>query len=126
MPTIRKKEIKEKPVKYKSERKQNAADHYSSPAWRRLRDVYISLHPICEECLKHGRVEPATEVHHKVPWSRGETDIEQWQLFLDEKNLYSVCDKCHTALHVKDREYNMGRLDDLTDKEYNYAHNILE
>ena len=122
MPTIHKKEIKEKPVKYKhSDRSQ---DFYSSIAWKRLRDTYISLHPLCECCLEHERVTPATECHHIVPFLRGGTEEERWEMFLDEKNLMSLCDRCHTAIHVKDREYNMGRLDSLTDKEYEYAHGL--
>lgn len=124
MPHINRKPLSEKKTKYKRESKQNAADHYGSPAWKRLRDTYISLHPLCQCCLEHERVEPATDVHHAVPWSRGESDEEQWQLFLDEKNLISLCGKCHTALHVKDNMYHLGRLDTLTDKEYEYAHGL--
>ena len=122
MPRINKKEIKEKPVKYKREKP--SADFYNSMAWKRLRDTYISLHPLCECCLDHNRVETATEIHHKRPFMRGETEVEQWNLFLDEKNLMSLCDKCHLALHVKDREYNLGILDTLNDREYEYAHGL--
>lgn len=122
MPTINKKEIKTKPVKYKHEKKVKAASFYDSLAWRRLRDTYISLHPICECCLEHEHVEPATEVHHKTPFMRGETDVEKWNLFLSEKNLMSLCEKCHLAMHVKDREYGLGSLTELTDTEWRYAH----
>ena len=124
MPTINKKEIKEKSVKYKHDNK--STDFYGSMAWRRLRDTFISLHPLCQCCLEHGKVEPATQAHHIIPFLRGGDEQERWELFLDEKNLLALCDKCHTALHVKDREYNMGRLDDLTDKEWKYAHSIIE
>ena len=124
MPRINKREIKEKPVKYKKESK--SEPFYGTTAWKRLRDTYISLHPICECCLEHGKVEPAKEVHHERPFLRGETEEEQWKLFLDEKNLMSVCSKCHTALHVKDNMYHMDVLDDLTEKEWKYAHNILD
>ena len=122
MPTIRKKEIKEKPVKYKHS--DRSPDFYSSMAWRRLRDTFISLHPLCQCCLEHDRVEPATQCHHIIPFLRGGSEEERWELFLDEKNLMPLCDKCHTALHVKDREYNMGRIDSLTDREYEFAHGL--
>ena len=124
MPTINRRIHKEKPVKYKKENK--SEPFYGSTAWRRLRDTYISLHPICECCLKHERITPASETHHKIPFLRGENEEEQWKLFLDEKNLMSLCSKCHTALHVKDNMYHMSVLDELTDKEYNYAHGIIQ
>ena len=126
MPTINRREIKPKKVKFKHEKKELCNDFYSSMAWKRLRNTYISLHPVCCLCLQHGRVEPATEVHHKVPFLRGETEQERWQLFLDENNLLSCCRECHIALHNKDREYNLNSLDELTDKEWKEAHKIDE
>lgn len=124
MPTINKKELKTKPVKYKREKKEKAASFYDSLAWKRLRNTFISLHPICQCCLEHNRVTPADEVHHKIPWSRGESETEQWELFLNEKNLMSVCRTCHIGLHNKDKEYHMGSLDSLTDTEYKYIHHL--
>lgn len=126
MPQINKKEIKEKPVKYKHEKKERSTDFYGSMAWKRLRQTFISLHPLCQFCLDNNKVEPATEVHHAVPFLRGSNDEERWQLFLDEKNLIPLCSKCHTSVHVKDNMYNMGRLDNLTEKEWKYAHNIID
>lgn len=123
MPVINKRVHKEKPVKYKKEK--TSASFYDSLAWKRLRNTFISLHPLCAECLKHDKVEPATQIHHAVPFLRGENEQEQWQLFLDEKNLIPLCDKCHIAVHVKDNMYHLGRLDDLTDKEWKYAHGIV-
>jgi 5-methylcytosine-specific restriction protein A len=37
--------------------------------WKRIRDRYISEHPLCEECQKYGRLTPAEEVHHIIPLS---------------------------------------------------------
>jgi len=124
MPTIRKKEIKPKKVKYKNENKEFYADKYSTQAWRNLRNVYYSLHPICEECLKRNVVTPAEEVHHRRKWSSGETEEEQWKLFLDEKNLISVCKADHRAYHLKMDRYGLNSCDDLTDKEWKEAHHI--
>lgn len=121
MPRINRKQIKEKSVKYKSEKKELSASFYDSLAWKRLRNTYISLHPLCECCLEHNKVEAATEVHHKRPWSRGESEEEKWQLFLDERNLMSLCQQCHLALHMKDREYGLSSLDELTETEWKYA-----
>ena len=126
MPTINKRELKTKPIKYKHEKQELAQDFYSSKAWRRLRDTYISLHPLCECCIQHEKIEPASEVHHKVPYLRGETEEERWSLFLDEKNLMSLCEKCHLGLHNKDKIYHLVKLDTLTDKEWKEAHKIDE
>lgn len=122
MPTINRKLIKEKNIPYIKERDLKSSEFYGSKAWRRFRNTFLSLHPICECCLEHGYVTPSTDVHHKIPWMRGKNEEEQWNLFLDEKNCMSLCERCHIGLHNKDREYNMGCLDSLTETEYNYIH----
>ena len=58
--------------------------------WRRVRGRYISQHPLCEECLKAGKLTPATEVHHILPLSRGGTH--------EEKNLMALCKPCHSRI----------------------------
>lgn len=122
MPQINRKQIKPKKVKYKKENR--SEEFYSKQAWRRLRDTYISLHPLCECCISHHVIRPASEVHHKVPFMRGETEEEQWRLFLDERNLMALCDTCHIALHNKDRDYNLSVLDELTEIEYRKANEV--
>jgi len=124
MPTINRKPIQPPKVEYKKESKVHAQEFYNSLAWKRLRDTYLKTHAICECCLEHGRVIPATDIHHKVPWDRGKTEEEKWQLFLNEKNLLSVCETCHHALHFKDKQYHLSSLDSLTDTEYRYAHGL--
>jgi len=56
--------------------------------WKKLRDLYISKHPLCENCLKFGRLIPADEVHHIIPVERGGAH--------NEENLVSLCQSCHT------------------------------
>ena len=56
--------------------------------WHKLRDLYIAKHPLCEECEKAGRLVPATEVHHIVPFNNGGTDAD--------KNLQALCKSCHS------------------------------
>lgn len=60
-------------------------------AWQRIRTRYIHKHPLCEECLKHGRYVPVEEVHHIIPLSEGGTN--------DESNLMSLCRSCHEKIH---------------------------
>lgn len=64
--------------------------HYGR-AWKRIRDSYISRHPLCEECLKSGRYVPAVEVHHLIPLSNGGTHARD--------NLISLCHACHMKKH---------------------------
>jgi 5-methylcytosine-specific restriction protein A len=58
--------------------------------WRRIRDRYIKAHPLCEECMKHGRFTAATEVHHILPLSEGGGN--------ERENLMSLCHECHSSI----------------------------
>ena len=60
-------------------------------AWKRIRDRYTQAHPLCEMCLKEGRLTPVEEVHHILPISKGGDHRES--------NLMSLCQSCHTKLH---------------------------
>lgn len=75
--------------KYK--RDPNLSKHYGR-AWKLIRDRYISLHPLCEECQKEGRITPAKEVHHILPIKKGGTH--------SRNNLMSVCQSCHNKIHI--------------------------
>lgn len=60
-------------------------------AWKRIRDRYAQAHPLCEMCLKEGRLTPVEEVHHILPISKGGTHAQS--------NLMSLCQSCHTKIH---------------------------
>ena len=60
-------------------------------AWKRIRDRYAAEHPLCEMCLKEGRLTPVQEVHHILPVSKGGTHARD--------NLMSLCRSCHTKIH---------------------------
>ena len=60
-------------------------------AWKRIRDRYAAEHPLCETCLKEGRLTPVQEVHHILPVSKGGTHARD--------NLMSLCQSCHTKIH---------------------------
>ena len=60
-------------------------------AWKRIRDRYVAAHPLCEMCLKEGRLTPVDEVHHILPISKGGDHRES--------NLMSLCQSCHTKMH---------------------------
>ena len=72
---------------------------YQDRRWKKLRHWYITNHPICEECLFEGRSVPAEHVHHRVPFSEGETMEEKFALLLDPLNLQSLCVEHHQEKH---------------------------
>ena len=68
-------------------------------AREKLRDWYMSLHPICADCMIEGRSVPATELHHKRPFSTGKTEEERMELLLNPDNLVALCSECHDKRH---------------------------
>jgi len=62
--------------------------------WKRIRDRYIAVHPLCEQCQATDRITPAEEVHHILPLSRGGTHAEE--------NLMSLCTSCHSKITARD------------------------
>lgn len=63
-------------------------------SWRKIRKAFITAHPLCEECKKHGRFTPVEEVHHIKPMSEGGTH--------DWDNLMSLCKSCHSRITAKE------------------------
>lgn len=98
--------------------------YYSLPEWRDLRNLYLQTHALCQCCLDHGRVVPAEHVHHIVPFDRGGDENKKLDLLLEEKNLMSLCKKCHKLIHIKDQREGMQFLNYLSDKEYRDGHGI--
>ena len=59
-------------------------------SWKRIRDRYIKTHPLCEECQRQGRLNPAEEVHHIIPLANGGSN--------NKENLMSLCKSCHSRI----------------------------
>lgn len=57
--------------------------------WRKARAAFLQRNPLCNECIKHGRLTPATVVDHVIP-HRGDQ-----KLFWDEVNWQALCKSCH-------------------------------
>lgn len=70
---------------------------YQSAEWRSLRAVKFANNPLCEVCLKVGRVTQTDEIHHIIPFYNG-VEVVEWLAF-DYDNLLSVCFKCHDKIH---------------------------
>ena len=62
--------------------------------WKWLSERYRAEYPLCQDCLKHGKVTPSSEVHHVVPISEDESLRLTWT------NLVALCNTCHNDRHV--------------------------
>lgn len=71
-----------------------------STRWRKLRQEWITRHPLCERCKEEGRTVAATEVHHTVPVLKGSSAMERERLAYDPANLQSLCRNCHRLAHI--------------------------
>lgn len=70
-------------------------------SWKRIRDRYAREHPFCEKCFENGVMTPVEEVHHILPISQGGTH--------DPSNLMSLCQSCHTKIHMDMGDRQMRR-----------------
>lgn len=84
-------------------RNKNRKSHswYNLTFWRGsknivgLRQKKLKSNPLCEYCEEKGKLTPATVVDHVVDFLSGETEAEQWELFIDIDNFKSSCQSCH-------------------------------
>ena len=69
---------------------------YNSKRWKRKREAVLKRDEyLCQECKRYGKTTPATVVHHIFP-------LEQYpELRLNDKNLISLCYRCHEQMHNK-------------------------
>ena len=77
---------------------------YGTAQWQKLRDRYITQHPLCEMCEKRGLVVEGKEVDHIVELQEGGDK-------LDPNNLMTLCIRCHrrkTAEEKRKREARKG------------------
>lgn len=90
------KHAKEETRRYeKYDRDPNSKKMYES-RWRKIRDRYITTHPLCEQCLKEERVTVAEEVHHIKPLRQGGTHVDE--------NLMALCKPCHSRISAQGGE----------------------
>lgn len=104
MPTIKKFERK-KPLK--QGRSKEAAEIYNTSKWKKLRNAYFMLHPICEMCLKaynDGNISleemnPTEEIHHIKPILKANSKLEMIERAFDGNNLIALCKFHHHKIH---------------------------
>ncbi|CAJ3071167.1 HNH endonuclease [Burkholderia pseudomallei] len=73
------------------DRRGNANERGYTHRWRKAREHYLRLHPLCEcsDCRAAGRLMPASVVDHIVP-HRGDA-----HLFWDQSNWQAMSKSCH-------------------------------
>lgn len=69
---------------------------YSTTAWKRLREAYITREPLCEHCTLRGRVAVGTMVDHIHERRDGGAS-------LDMNNLQTLCHRCHAQKTADER-----------------------
>lgn len=73
-------------------------------AWARYSKQFLKAHPLCEECLKNGIVEPSEVTDHIIP-HKGDM-----VLFWDKKNHQALSKRCHDRKTAKeDGGFGNGR-----------------
>ena len=79
-----------KHTEFSSDRRRGGAESrgYDS-RWRKARASFLQRNPLCNECMKRGKITPATVVDHVIP-HRGDQ-----KLFWDESNWQALCATCH-------------------------------
>ena len=123
MATINKIPKKDKPNRQETPKRKLRQIAYQSQSWRKLREVYMHQHPLCEECLKKNKVTPAQSIHHiKSPFEKG---VINYQLLLDPNNLMAVCNECHGEIHNREQG-NMSAKDIIAQLDKLFDENITD
>lgn len=72
------------------------APFYKTTAWKNIRRIYITNHPICELCKKIDLAVMADVVDHITPIRLGGER-------LDFDNLQALCHPCHNSKTARER-----------------------
>ena len=97
-------------------RKRERQEIYQSKRWKEVRKAYFQEHPLCERCLKEGRITPAHDIHHRLsPFVKGLTPEEKDRRAFDWSNLMALCVDCHIKEHHKDELTMKDKLDKYKD-----------
>lgn len=72
---------------------------YDNARWKKARVTYLNHNPLCVECLREGRTEPATTVDHIKDHNN------DWDIFFDTSNWQALCTSCHSKKTVRTKGY---------------------
>jgi 5-methylcytosine-specific restriction protein A len=75
--------------KCKRDPRPSATQRGYNSKWERASKLFLFDHPLCEECLRQGRIKAADCVDHIIPHG-GDVELF-WQL----ENWQALCSSCH-------------------------------
>jgi 5-methylcytosine-specific restriction endonuclease McrA len=68
---------------------------YATSRWERRSRLNLKMHKhLCQECLRNGKVEPATLSHHVHEYRESFSELEFWY-----GELTALCAGCHAKAH---------------------------
>ena len=92
--------MEEKQLNKREQRHLERQELYQSKRWKECREYMKMKYPLCQDCLKEGKVVPMEEVHHiKSPFVKGLSEEEKEKRAFDESNLVCLCKECHIKRH---------------------------
>lgn len=87
-------------MRKKEDRKKERQKVYNSSRWKSIREYMKQTYPLCQDCLKNGKVTPMEEVHHiESPFKRGLSQEEKEKRAYSLDNLVCLCKQCHINRH---------------------------
>lgn len=98
-----------KELSRREQRRKERMAFYNTRRWKDMRDYMRQKYPLCQDCLKEGKITPAEETHHILsPFVRGLSCEEKERRGYSEDNLVCLCKQCHINRHhpggtVKDK-----------------------
>lgn len=101
MPTIYKPKKVTNNQAFYQQRRRERQKIYNTSTWQKLRQNYLSQHPLCEECLKKGIIRSAKDIHHIISFMSTDDMCEREILAFDSSNLQALCRTCHCEKHNK-------------------------
>ena len=117
------KKFNKQPIQIKDTSTEDRSKFYNSKHWKKVRNIYIQEHPLCELCQLNDIVKPAEEIHHLIKFHQQYNDSLRWKLLTDTDNLISLCRDCHNYIHKNNymltdnqQKYITKRKDDLSSK----------
>jgi len=75
---------------------------YDTSQWKRIREWFRDLYPLCQVCEENGIVRESQVVDHIVP-------IESGGAMADGSNLQALCFTCHNRKHFAMSDKTQGR-----------------
>ena len=72
---------------------------YNSRQWRRLRQYYIQMNPLCKHCKDKGIIKGGECIDHIIPIRLGGKPLSL-------NNLQTLCNSCHAVKSGKEAHKN--------------------